>query len=215
MQDASLRKRVGNALLWAASGLIGTKLAVRKLRRKTYPLFRRHYGDFHFDEEWRGTTARIVGNESGIVFGRVVSMLSEVSVARVLLAGESAAAKPVYGDILGTGEITTAGLHDDADVAWNFEQETPELGRFDCIVSHAIIEHLIDPYGHVRALIGLLEPGGYLVIYTVLPGFPYHRHPVDCLRFFPDWFEEVAKRHDLTVRDKYIGDEHIVYLFQS
>jgi hypothetical protein len=49
--------------------------------------------------------------------------------------------------------------------------------------------------------------------YTVTPGFPYHRHPVDCMRFFPDWFEEVGKRLDLTVQDRFIGDDHIVYRY--
>lgn len=206
---------MGNAVLWAASRLIGTKLAVRKLRHKMYPQFRKHYGEFHFDEDWRRLTARIHGSESGIVFGWVVSMLSGLSPGRVLLAGEGAEAKPVYGDILGTGDITTAGLSGSADVTWDFERDTPEIGPFDCIVSHAMLEHLIDPYGHVRALAGLLASDGHLVVYTVIPGFPYHRHPVDCLRFFPDWFEEVAGRLNLAVRDKFIGDEHIVYWFQK
>ena len=136
----------------------------------------------------------------------------------VLLAGESARAKAVYARLTPTPEssIVTAGLHDDADCGWNFENPPPpSLKSADLIVSHAILEHLIDPYGHVRDLSKLLNPGGHLVLYTVVPGFPYHRHPVDCMRFFPDWFEEVADRLKLRVSDRFLGDDHIVYCLRK
>jgi SAM-dependent methyltransferase len=134
----------------------------------------------------------------------------------MLLAGESGSAKPIYASIadIAPDRITTAGLHEDADSAWNFEEAPPELGQFQCIVSHAILEHLIEPYRHVRDLANLLQPGGHLVVFTVTPGFPYHRHPVDCFRFFPDWFETVAERLELEIHDRFYGDERIMYHFR-
>lgn len=74
---------------------------------------------------------------------------------------------------------------------------------------------MLDPYRHLKDLAGLLAPGGSLIVYTVSPGFPYHRHPVDCMRFFPDWFEEAAKRLNLRVEESYIGEDHIVYRFRN
>lgn len=84
-----------------------------------------------------------------------------------------------------------------------------------CIMSQAMLEHLIDPYKHVCDCYGLLEPGGHLVIHTVMPGFHYHRYPVDCLRFYPDWFEEVATRLDAKVVDKYLDDAHMTYMLKK
>lgn len=206
-------------MFWGLANLVSTKIAVRRFRQKNYPQFKAIYGDFRFDEEWRSLAIRGIENESGIIFGQVVKMLGDIAsdAAPVLLPGEGQKAKHVYAKLLAVepGDIVTAGLHDDADHNWNFERSPPGMGPFGCIVSHAIIEHLIDPYGHVSDLCGLLDSGGYLILYTVMPGFQYHRHPVDCLRFFPDWFEEVANRQGLEVSDKYIGDEHIVYRFRK
>jgi SAM-dependent methyltransferase len=135
----------------------------------------------------------------------------------MLLPGEYNAVKPIYAGAFGLAaeRIVTAGLHPDMDHRWNYEQDPPAgLGPFDCIVSQAMIEHLVDPYRHLRDCAGLLAPGGHLVVHTVLPGFTYHRHPVDCLRFFPDWFEEVGRRLGLAVADRVIHDGHIVYKYR-
>ena len=74
-----------------------------------------------------------------------------------------------------------------------------------------MLEHLVQPYKHVCDLVDALNPGGHLVLHTVIPGFPYHRYPIDCARFFPDWFEEVARRLSLQICDRYIGDLRIMY----
>jgi hypothetical protein len=63
-------------------------------------------------------------------------------------------------------------------------------------------------------LSGLLQPDGHLVVFTVTPGFPYHRHPIDCMRFFPDWFETVADRLKLSIHDRFFGDERVMYRFR-
>ena len=63
----------------------------------------------------------------------------------------------------------------------------------------------------MRDLAGLLSDRGELIAYTVAPGFPYHRHPVDCQRFFPDWFEHVARRLGLEVREAWLGEDHMLY----
>lgn len=159
-------------------------------------------------------------NESGVLMGWVVESIGQLSPPprNILLAGEAASAKQVYSGISGVpvDNILTTGLGADADYRWDFEHPPPRnIAKFDCIVSYAILEHLLDPYRHLKDLAGLLVPGGSLIAYTVSPGFPYHRHPVDCLRFFPDWFEEAAKRLNLRVEESYIGEDHIVYRFRN
>ncbi|MGB0747781.1 MAG: hypothetical protein ACPGO3_03455 [Magnetospiraceae bacterium] len=213
----ALSRRIrGRVHGWIAQ-MVGTKVAIQRLRQLTHDQFTRNYGDFHLDYDCRGDAVKGLQNESGQIYGYVAVALRSLPTppSALLLAGEGARAKPLYAGIAGIGEevVTTAGLHDDADVHWNFEHQPPEsLQGQACVISHAIIEHLIDPFGHLRDLIGLLAPGGHLIVHTAMPGFPYHRYPVDCFRFYPDWFEEVADRFHLTVRDKYIGDEQIVYV---
>ena len=48
-----------------------------------------------------------------------------------------------------------------------------------------------------------------------MSGFNYHRYPVDCVRFYPDWFEEVAKRVGLQVQDKHIRNSGITYKYKK
>ena len=78
-----------------------------------------------------------------------------------------------------------------------------------------MLEHLVDPYKHVADLIALLNTGGMLILHTHIPGFKYHRYPVDCIRFYPDWFEEVATRTNCQVLDRYIGELRICYTLQK
>ena len=39
-----------------------------------------------------------------------------------------------------------------------------DLGRFDCIVAADVLEHLVDPWGALRAATALLDPGGSVVV---------------------------------------------------
>ena len=89
------------------------------------------------------------------------------------------------------------------------------MGKFDAIVSQAMLEHLLNPYKHVVDLSQMLNPGGKLILHTHIPGFKYHRYPIDCVRFYPDWFETIAERLDLLVYDRYIGDLRICYTLQK
>lgn len=207
------------AMLETAASLIPTKLARIRANQKTNRALASQFGDLRSGEEWKSASVGRSGNESKQVFGMVARTIRAIDepIGSMLLAGEAASAKPVYASIAGMSaeKITTAGLHGDADHQWNFEEILPEIGRFQCVVSHAILEHLIDPYGHVRDLANLVEAGGHLILFTVSPGFPYHRHPIDCMRFFPDWFETVAERMKFEIADRYYGSERIMYRFRK
>jgi len=37
-----------------------------------------------------------------------------------------------------------------------------------------------------------LDPGGMLYIQTHTPAYHYHGYPRDYLRYFPDWFVDIA-----------------------
>lgn len=206
---------LGFKLRTAVGRRLGNRWVQLLLALKTEWRFAELYGDFHFGESLDRHAVKNLPQESGKIYGALVKFLAEIPtpVTRMLLPGENNAVKPVYAQLLklDASAILTAGVLQDMDVQWNFEHDPPAVGEFDCIVSQSMLEHLIDPYKHVRDCIRLLRPGGWLVIHTMMPGFGYHRYPVDCFRFYPDWFEEVAKRLNLEVSDKHIRHSRITY----
>jgi SAM-dependent methyltransferase len=204
-------------------------LAVRICRQATleqtafaffeYPKIRREYGDFRLDEEYGDLHIRGLAKESGTIRGAIVSAIGRTAgkVTNLLLPGEYNRDKRFYSELFGIDQssIVTAGVGGDMDFDWNYEYDSPEIGKFDYIISQAMLEHLIDPYKHVGDLYNLMNPGGHMILHTHIPGFAYHRHPIDCVRFFPDWFEAVADRLGLEVVDRFIGDLRICYTYRK
>lgn len=198
---------------------IGNRLVQILLHMKTDAHFSRLYGDFHFGESLDRYAIKGLAQESGKIYGAVAYFLKSLPSppANLFLPGENNQVKPAYARLLNldVGRIVTAGILQDMDVRWNFEEDPPLLWQYDCIVSQSMLEHLLDPYKHVRDCVTLLRPGGHLILHTMMPGFNYHRYPIDCMRFYPDWFEEIAKRMALIVVDKYIHNARITYLFRK
>lgn len=212
--------------------MVGTsiaRLAVRTCRQVplekvafahyAYPKIKNVYGDFRLDENY--STMHISGleKESGNIRGVIVLTIRKTAhdVTHVLLPGEYNRDKKFYAELFEIDEsnITTAGVGSDMDYEWDYENDPPEMGTFDYIVSQAMLEHLLNPYKHVQDSARMLKDGGYMILHTHIPGFPYHRHPIDCVRFFPDWFEKTAERLGLEVYDRYIGDLCISYTFRK
>ena len=180
-----------------------------------YPQIKKQYGNFSLDQDYSDKHIKGLSKESGTIRGVIVNIVKneEQKLNRVLLPGEYNTDKNQYSKLFGIDveNIVTAGIGDDMDFQWNYEEEPPEMGKFDLIISQAMLEHLLNPYKHVVDLSKMLNPGRKLILHTHIPGFPYHRYPIDCVRFFPDWFETVAERLNLLVYDRYIGDLRICY----
>jgi len=191
-------------------------------RRQIGAFMRAYEGDPFLDADaFRNDAVSNVSSESQSISGIVAHAVR--SVARptdlFLLAGERRSARPAYSRISGipVDRILTAGWHDDMDFQWNYEKNPPqEIPQVDLIASQAVIEHLVDPFKHLADCYNLLKPGGHMVFSTVIPGFQYHRYPVDCLRFFPDWFEGVARRLDAEVAMRSLGSSTLIaYAFRK
>ena len=184
-----------------------------------YPGIKRQYGDFRLDQCYDHRHITGLSKESGSIRGAIVDVIERTDrrISRALLPGEYNTDKPQYARLFDVEEkqIVTAGMGEDMDHEWDYEQDPPEMGKFDLIISQAMLEHLLDPHKHVVDLSRLLNTGGLMILHTHIPGFSYHRYPVDCLRFYPDWFEELAKRLHLSVVDRYIGDLRICYTLQN
>ncbi|WP_017942193.1 MULTISPECIES: bifunctional 2-polyprenyl-6-hydroxyphenol methylase/3-demethylubiquinol 3-O-methyltransferase UbiG [unclassified Thioalkalivibrio] len=179
----------------------------------------RAHGAFRHDKSCSNLHMRGLTKESGTIRGTIVHAVQGIKtpIRRTLLPGEYNQDKAHYAHLTDTqeGDIITAGIHPDMDYHWNYNDVPPAMGTFDLIISQAMLEHLIDPYKHVTDLSAQLNPGGHLILHTHPPGFPYHRHPVDCIRFYPDWFEETANALGLNVAQRYIGDLRICYMLRK
>jgi SAM-dependent methyltransferase len=160
-------------------------------------------------------------NVSGVLVGEIVKMILDLNLNpdRILLDGDDKSVVDQFRKRFGfdKANIQTTGKQGNFDFEWDFEANCPENmpKNFDLIVSQAMFEHLVDPYKHFKDLLNLLEQGGHLVIHTHIPGYTYHRYPVDTIRFFPDWFELSAKRNGLAVKRKFLRNFHIIYLFEK
>jgi hypothetical protein len=138
---------------------------------KDTPRFEAIYGDFHIGKSYKSYAIGGVPNESGQIRGEIVYLLKEIrgSIKNLFLPGEKNIIKPIYSKFLGipAASITTAGLAEEMDWHWNFEESPPEFGQFECIVSQAMLEHLIDPYMHMRHMESHLAPAGFLIVHSV------------------------------------------------
>lgn len=153
-------------------------------------------------------------NESLFYHGEIIKWAKDVKPSKVLLVGESNDIKVYFQKEFQIKGIYTAGLTN-SDYYWDFDKDFPGCDKFDLVISQAVIEHLINPYKHLSDLVKRLYQGGFLILHSVSCGFRYHRFPIDACRFFPDWFEEIAKpdRLDLKIIKKRFRVPHIFYMY--
>lgn len=200
------------------------KLSTIFFKNYTLPQIENIYGKYSELKNFSELSFNL-SNESQYFYWEIVKLVSDITdtpLTRVLLPWENDVSKEEIRnglkDFIGKSEIVTAWLSSGVDYTWDFEEALPEnIWKYSLIISQAMMEHLVDPYKHMKDLASLLEEEGYLIVHTVMPGFMYHRHPVDTIRFFPDWFEEVAskKRLNLKIVSKYVRDFHIFYMYKK
>lgn len=172
-------------------------------------------------EEWVIKYDEFAKNICGETNAEIVFLIHSTNLikGRILLDGDSNLIVSQFCNKLNMGnnfEVVTTGLGQDKDFIWDFENEPPrEIGKSDLIVSQAMIEHLLDPYKHIKDLSSILNKGGFLILHSVMPGYTYHRYPIDAIRFYPDWFEMIAPRLNLTVVRKFRRNFELYYLYKK
>jgi len=178
--------------------------------------FKENYGEFD-NEDYEEYKLTDLPNESTNYKGEIIKW-SKDNVnenSRVLLCGEDNKIKNTFKECLPTKDIVTSFLTN-SDFNWNFEEDLPKgIGKYDLIISKSMLEHIIDPYKHFKDLVSLLNKEGVLIVLTATQFCPYHRFPIDTLRFFPDWFEEVADRCNVKVIKKKLKSVFIFYMFKK
>jgi hypothetical protein len=161
--------------------------------------------------------------ECGRYNPEIVYIISNINqkINSVILDGDSKKIVPIIKrnlENLKKSNFYTIGLgsQEDFDFIWDFEKPRPRnIPKADLVVSQAMLEHLLMPFEHLRDLTSLLNKEGHLVIHTQLPGYSYHRYPIDSVRFYPDFFEASADRLKLKIIEKFQDNFHIYYHFQK
>ena len=69
----------------------------------------------------------------------------------------------------------------------------------DIVISTEMLEHAEDWRAAAAGLAAILAPGGFLVLTTRSPGFPYHPHPGDFWRFTVNAMDGIAEACGLDV----------------
>jgi SAM-dependent methyltransferase len=96
------------------------------------------------------------------------------------------------------------------DLEQEFDSVQECLGKpdpFDSILCFNVLEHTFSPTTVLDNLLGLLAPGGHLLISTPLC-WPLHSYPFDFWRPLPNFYEQYAKRNKLMLlkeRFHYLG----------
>ena len=190
---------------------VGTFIDIKLYKKQ----WQRIYGNFD-EKNYENFTEYGLPSESTFYHGEIIKWVRDITPLpkKTLLVGDNKDTAKRLQQKIQTESIYTTGLLN-ADYTWNFEENPPQMGKYDLIISQAILEHLLSPYKHMCDLVSLLAPRGCLIVHTVCPGFPYHRHPIDACRFYPDWFEEVAQRLQLDIVKKRIKDTHIFYMYRK
>lgn len=187
---------------------------LKNLDRKHIKEYEKLYGSFD-KNNYDNYTVNNLPNESGLYNGELIKWSADVNPKCALLVGESKNTAKVLKDKINAVEVLTAGLSD-VDYYWNFEEDIPIIEKeIDLILSQAMFEHLLNPYKHLQDLTNLITKKGHIIIHTVMPGFHYHRYPIDSVRFFPDWFEETANRFRLKIIRKRMNNTHIFYMYKK
>jgi SAM-dependent methyltransferase len=63
---------------------------------------------------------------------------------------------------------------------------------FDAVVTVSTLEHTRHPWLVVQEIARIMKPGG-LACLTAPFAWPYHAHPIDCWRIYPDGMEAIMR----------------------
>lgn len=105
--------------------------------------------------------------------------------------------------------ITTADMYEGCDFAWDITYPAHKFlhpsdfvyFNFNFINCQAVLEHVVSPAEAIGNLSDQLREDGLLFIHTCGPEVEEHRYPIDCVRFYRDFFIACADRFRLKIED--------------
>jgi SAM-dependent methyltransferase len=131
---------------------------------------------------------------AGALF-EMIRIYASTGPLRMLLLSEPPEVIPVFKEWWPDADITVTGYSGLLQEHYEFDLNvfTPSAEKYDVVFSQATLEHVCRPSVAIENMVERCAPGGIVVIHTHGPLCPLHRHPVDCVRFFPDFYAELAR----------------------
>lgn len=87
---------------------------------------------------------------------------------------------------------------------WSIRSE-----EFDVVISGQMLEHCWKPWETVKEMARILKPGG-LMFLSAPNSWPYHEHPTDNWRFWPEGFKALFDEAGLTVLETYFRNSETI-----
>jgi SAM-dependent methyltransferase len=120
---------------------------------------------------------------------------------RVLEVGPGVPPSPIQR-IVGDASILweTAGIDDTYPVTYiGTEYSFPvDSDLADIVIATNVMEHVRKPWVWIKELARICKPGGYVI--TINPvSWPFHEHPIDCWRAYPEGMKALYEEGRLTV----------------
>jgi hypothetical protein len=104
--------------------------------------------------------------------------------------------------------MNATGQDKKVDTIWDVCTKPPDSlieSRFDSIVCHALLEHVIAPTMAIMNLFSMCAQNGKLFFTTCTPSFHYHQFPRDYVRFHHDYFQDMP-----AFLEKYAGIKSVL-----
>ena len=83
---------------------------------------------------------------------------------------------------------------------------------YDSIYNQSLLEHVCNPLMAITNMANLCNIGGTIVIHTHNRNMKLHRHPIDCLRFMPDFFQDITRYIDIELLDQHQGNRSNIFV---
>ena len=111
----------------------------------------------------------------------------------------------------------------DADIIWDITRPPftqihvteDYCSTVDWVICQAMLEHVEDPVASMKNMAAVLNPRGRIFLHTVGPAFKYHRHPIDCYRYFRDALIVFGEITGLEILDIYWEPRHCFCAYEK
>jgi SAM-dependent methyltransferase len=134
---------------------------------------------------------------------------------RVLEVGPGATPYANLQNVVGDASISweTAGVDASCPASYiGSEYSYPvDSDRADIVIATNVMEHVRKPWVWIKELARICKPAGYVI--TINPvSWPYHEHPIDCWRAYPEGMTALYEEAGLKVilsRCESLEDAHL------
>lgn len=149
--------------------------------------FKNYYGMDHFIK-----SPNLSGGFHGLSFQYIKKYFKENN--SMLLIAENSQVNDTFKAHFPSIQVVNLGYEGSVGQKYHIDLNKEQIfvNSYDMVFSQALLEHVCNPVQCVKNMANLCKTDGYIFIHTVNSQMPLHRYPIDCLRFYEDWFKDIC-----------------------